>query len=101
MGHRVMTVSPAYKNYDGIIGTGVKKQFNMYGFCTEVCNAHAELGREEESEKEGEEDGKTETCAYVCVHVCVCVCVCMCVCVFVYIRMYVCTTSERQKSGGG
>ena len=40
MGHRVMTVSPAYKSYDGVESTEVRKGFNMYGFETEV-HAHA------------------------------------------------------------
>jgi len=40
MGHRVMTVSPAYKHYEGAHGTNVRKHFNMYGFETEVHYVH-------------------------------------------------------------
>jgi len=40
MGHRVMTVAPAYKQYDGAEGTEIRKHFNMYGFTTEVHYLH-------------------------------------------------------------
>ena len=40
MGHRVMTVAPAYKQYDGAQGTDIRKTFNLYGFGTEVHYLH-------------------------------------------------------------
>jgi len=47
IGHRVMTVAPLYKNYDGVEPTGVKRTFGLWdsGHTVEYCHGYEQVDR--------------------------------------------------------